>query len=285
MHPSVFLKRRSDLMIWEKLIEIDSAEMPISEKPDHNGSEKLLNKVAIITGGGAGVGRAVATAFATEGADIVIPYLAEEMDVAETKRIIESKGRKCLTMAGDIGYSSFCDKVVNKTRQIFKKVDILVNNASEQHVQENFLEISNGQLENTFRTNIYSYFYMIKAVLPLLAKGSVIINTTSISAYRGCSNLIDFSATNGAIVSLTRSLAKNLIRRGIRVNGVALEPGWTQLIPDYYNPKQPQKVVNEAAGQTVEPWAIACCYLFLASEDSSYISGQILHSSGEIINF
>lgn len=267
-------------------IESKMVPFPKFEDPDYQGSNKLLDKVAIITGGDSGIGRAVAVAFAIEGADVVITYLNEHEDAAYTKKIVESKDRKCLSIAGDISDSSFCLLVVAKTMQEFKKVDIIVNNSAEQHPQENFEKITNKQLEQTFRTNVFSYFYMIQAVLPHLKKGSSIINTTSVTAYRGSAHLVDYSATKGAIVSLTRSLSENLIKQGIRVNGVAPGPIWTPLIPASFTAKEVEEFGSQVPmGRAGEPKEVSPCYVFLASEDASYFSGQILHpNGGEIVN-
>lgn len=250
------------------------------------GSGKLKNKVAVITGGDSGIGRAVAVFFAKEGADVVITYLNEHEDAKKTKEMVEAEERSCLLLAGDIGKESFCRSVIKKTLEKFEKLNILVNNAAEQHPQENILKISTHQLQKTFQTNVFSFFYMIKASLPFLKKGSVIINTTSVTAYRGSDHLIDYSATKGAIVSLTRSLSLSLVKKDIRVNGVAPGPVWTPLIPATFSKehvkKFGQKVPMERPGQ---PEEIAPCYVFLASDDSSFMSGQILHpNGGEIIN-
>ena len=204
---------------------------PIAEDAAYIGSAKLKGKVAIITGGDSGIGRAVSIAYAKEGADVVIVHLNEHDDALETKARIEQLGHRCLVLAGDIGDEAFCQEVVKQTLQTFGKIDILVNNAGEQHPQNSILDVTTAQLERTFRTNIFSYFFLTKAALPHLKSGSVIINTSSITAYEGHDQLIDYSATKGAVVSFTRSLSESLCKLGIRVNGVAPGPIWTPLIP------------------------------------------------------
>lgn len=259
---------------------------PNVEKTD-KGSGKLDGKVAIITGGDSGIGQAVAIAFAKEGADVVIVYLKEHEDANETKRQVEEKGRKCLLISGDIGEEKFCQDIVKKAISSFKKIDILINNAAEQQPQTSIENISKQQLENTFRTNIFSFFFLTKAALKEIEKSKgTIINTSSVTAYRGSENLLDYSTTKGAIVSFTRSLALNLIKKGIRVNGVAPGPIWTPLIPSTL-PQEKVKtfgsdVPMKRAG---EPSEVASCFVFLASDDSSYITGQFLHpNGGEIVN-
>lgn len=267
-------------------IESKMNPRPVSIDDSYRSSGKLENKVAIISGGDSGIGRAVAFAFAREGANVTITYLNEHLDAAETKKMIEQTGKRCLTIAGDIGNEEFCQQVVAETIKEFDQLDILVNNAAEQHVQASLENISSFQLEKTFRTNIFSYFFLSKAALPHLKSGSVIINTTSITAYEGNEQLIDYSATKGAIVSFTRSLSQSLIGQGIRVNGVAPGPIWTPLIPASFNDQHVaqfgQNTPMKRAGQPAE---VAPCYVFLASQDSNYMSGQILHvNGGTIVN-
>lgn len=266
-------------------------ESPMKPNPefidiDYHASKKLENKVAIITGGDSGIGRAVALAFAMEGADLVIAYLNEHHDAKNTQKMIESIGQRCEIIAGDVGNPVFCKRVVNKAIKVFGQLDILVNNAAEQHPEVEFNNIKPKQLEKTFRTNVFGYFYMIKNALPHLKKGSAIINTTSVTAYRGSGHLIDYSSSKGAIVSLTRSLSVSLLDKGIRVNAVAPGPIWTPLIVATFSAKKIATFGSDApmkrAGQ---PKEVAPSYVFLASTDSSYMSGQVLHpNGGEIIN-
>lgn len=247
---------------------------------------RLHNKVAVITGGDSGIGRAVAVAFAAEGANVVISYLDEHEDAAITAQSIQEKGRNVLLIPGDISNEKHCQKIVAKTIKAFKRIDILVNNAAVQYPQKGIEDISAAQLHKTFATNIFSQFYLTKAALPHMEKGSSIINTTSVTAYRGSSHLLDYSATKGAIVAFTRSLSASLTGKGIRVNGVAPGPIWTPLIPATFTPKEVAQFGSDVplkrAGQPAE---VAPSYVFLASEDASYITGQILHpNGGEIVN-
>nr|WP_258535706.1 SDR family oxidoreductase [Bacillus sp. 03113] len=259
---------------------------PISVDIHYKGTGKLMNKVAIITGGDSGIGKSVALYFAKEGADIVNVYLDEHSDAEETKGLVEAEGRKCLLIAGDIGSETFCIDIANKTINQFGKIDILVNNAAEQHPQESLLQITAEQLERTFRTNIFSFFYLTKAVLPHFSLGSSIINTASITAYEGNEQLIDYSSTKGAIVSFTRSLAKSLAKDGIRVNGVAPGPIWTPLIPSTFDQTKVSTFgIDTPLGRAGQPYELAPSYVYLASDDSSYVSGQILHiNGGKIVN-
>lgn len=260
---------------------------PEEEKKSLKGSGKLRNKVAIITGGDSGIGQAVAIAFAKEGADVVVVYLKEHVDANKTKRLVEEKGKKCLLISGDVGKEKFCQLVIKKTLAEFGKIDILVNNAAEQHPQKSIEKITEKQLERTFRTNIFSYFFMTKASLKYLVKAKgVIINTTSVTSYRGSKELLDYSSTKGAITTFTRSLSLSLIEKGIRVNGVAPGPIWTPLVPSTFPSKKTEKFGSDVPMKRAgEPSEVAPCYVFLASEDSSYMTGQILHpNGGEIIN-
>ena len=257
---------------------------PVEEEPQYIGANKLKGKAAVITGGDSGIGRAVAIAFAAEGADIAIVYLNEHEDATDTKRMVEGKGRRCLTYAGDIGDAKFCRDIAGRIMGEFGHIDVLVNNAAEQHPQNSLLDISEDQLERTFRTNIYGMFYMTQAVLPHMRDGSSIVNTASITAYRGDETLLDYSATKGAVVVFTRSLALNLSEKKIRVNAVAPGPIWTPLIPSTFSP---QKVAtfgaNTTMGRPGQPVELAKAYVYLASEDSSYVSGQTLHVNGGVI--
>ena len=257
---------------------------PIFDDPNYKPSGKLKDKVAIITGGDSGQGRAIAVAFAKEGADVVIVYLNEHMDAEETKQVVEQKGRKCLCIAGDIGQEAFCKQIIEQTVKQFGKLDILVNNAAEQHVQNSLENITSEQMEKTFRTNFFSIFYLTKAALPHMKQGSCIINAASLTAYEGNEQLMDYSATKGAIVAFTRSLSKSLHGRGIRVNGVVPGSIWTPLIPASFPAEQ---VANWGAKNPMkragQPCEIAPSYVFLASDDSSYISGQFIHATGGVI--
>ncbi len=252
----------------------------------HKGSDKLLGKVAIITGGDSGIGRAVAIAFAKEGADVAVMYLNEHEDAEKTQQLVKELGRDCLTIAGDIGDESFCKQAIQQVIDKFGHLDILVNNAAEQHPQESIEDISAEQLERTFRTNIFSMFFLTKAALPHLKEGSAIINTTSVTAYQGSPELLDYSSTKGAIVAFTRSLSKSLVEKGIRVNGVAPGPIWTPLIPATFPEEKVAKFGKQVPMQRAgQPEEVASCYVFLASNDASYMAGQILHpNGGTVIN-
>jgi NAD(P)-dependent dehydrogenase (short-subunit alcohol dehydrogenase family) len=267
-------------------VESEMNPRPISVDPNYKSAGKLTGKTAIITGGDSGIGKSVAIYFAKEGADVVVCYLEEHQDAEETKQLIEAEGRKCLLLSGDLGDEDFCQTIVNQTIKQFGKVDILVNNAAEQHPQKSLLDITSAQLEKTFRTNIFSYFYMAKMVLPHLKKGASIINTTSITAYKGHDQLLDYSATKGAIVTFTRSLAESLSQQGIRVNGVAPGPIWTPLIPSTFTEEHVATFGSDTPmGRAGQPHELAPSYVFLASDDSSYVSGQIIHvNGGTIIN-
>lgn len=259
---------------------------PRAEDAAYRGSGKLSGKVALITGGDSGIGRAVAIAYAKEGADVAIVYLNEHRDAEETKSQVEEEGRTCLLIAGDIAEEEFCKSAVQQTVDDLKRLDILVNNAAVQYPQESIADIGADQLQRTFQVNIFSMFYLVKAALPHLQKGSAIINTTSVTAYRGSPQLLDYSSTKGAIVSFTRSLAQALVEKEIRVNAVAPGPIWTPLIAATFPPDKVAKFGSDVPmGRAGEPEEVAPSYVFLASDDSSYISGQVLHpNGGEIIN-
>lgn len=258
--------------------------IPISNNPAYKGSGKLAGKVAIITGGDSGIGRAVAIGFAKEGADVAIVYLYERKDALATKAMVERYGRRCLLIEGDLRYPDFSCKVVERTLECYGKIDILVLNQGVQFPQNSILDISNEQLEDTFRTNIYPLFYMTKAALPYLRPGSAIISTASVTAYEGAPLLVDYSSTKGAIVSFTRSLSLQLVGCGIRVNAVAPGPIWTPLIVSSYSAEYVKTFGLETpmkrAGQ---PFELAPTYIYLASDDSSYVTGQVLHVNGGII--
>ncbi|KZE97953.1 General stress protein 39 [Geobacillus stearothermophilus] len=262
-------------------LQTEMNPQPVTIKDTYKGSGKLENRVAIISGGDSGIGRAVAVHFAKEGADVAIIYLNEHEDAEETKRLVEQEGRRCLAMAGDIGDEAFCKEAVKQTIEAFGKLDIVVNNAAEQHPQPNFLNITAAQLEKTFRTNVFGCFFLTKAALPHLKNGSAIINTASVTAYEGNEQLIDYSATKGAIVAFTRSLAKALVSQGIRVNGVAPGPIWTPLIPSTFKSEQVATFgANTPMKRPGQPCEVAPCYVFLASDESSYMTGQMLHVNG-----
>ena len=267
-------------------IESKMRPRPRHTDPDQRGCDRLKDKVALITGGDSGIGRAVAIAFAKEGADLAIAYLDEHEDAAETKRLVEEQGRRCITIAGDVGDEKFCELAIARTVNDFGSLDVLVNNAAEQHPQESIEKISAEQLERTFRTNIFSYFFLTKAALPHLRKGSAIVNTTSVTAYRGSPALIDYSATKGAIVAFTRSLSQALVDKGIRVNAVAPGPVWTPLIPASFPEEKVETFGSDTPmGRAGQPEEVAPSYVFLASDDSSYMTGQVLHpNGGEIVN-
>ena len=251
------------------------------------GSQKLEDKVAIITGGDSGIGRSVAVAFAREGADVAVLYLDEDRDAKQTQGLVENEGRRCLLLQGDIGSRKFCEKAVKQAVRKFGRLDVLVNNAAEQHVASSITEISEGQLVRTFRTNIFSMFFLTAAATEHLkrARGSV-INTTSVTAYRGSPGLLDYSATKGAIVSFTRSLAMAMVEDGVRVNAVAPGPIWTPLIPASFPADKVATFGSDVPmGRAGQPAEVAPAYVFLASEDGAYVTGQVIHvNGGEIVN-
>ncbi|QYA24543.1 SDR family oxidoreductase [Gramella sp. MT6] len=252
-------------------------------RDDYLGSEKLKGKATLITGGDSGIGRSAAIHFAREGADVAIVYLEEKEDALETKKLVEKEGRKCLIISGDLKEESFCKEAVRKVISEFGKLDILVNNAAVQFPKGEVEEISSAQFRMTFETNFYPHFYVVKEALEYLKEGSIIINTTSVTAYRGSSHLLDYSSTKGAIVSFTRSLSKMLVDRKIRVNSVAPGPIWTPLIPSTFDEVSEfgKKVPMGRPGQ---PSEVGPAYVFLASKDSSYMTGQVIHiNGGEII--
>ena len=266
---------------------LQSAMQPQPDtRPRYPGSGRLRDRVALISGGDSGIGRAVALAFAREGADVTILYFNEHQDAHETVRLIEAEGRQCLAIDGDIGKPAFCRSAVAQTIERFGRLDVLVNNAAEQYPQERIEDISPEQLERTFRTNLYGQFFLIQAALAHLHEGAAIINTTSVTAYHGSPKLIDYSATKGAIVAFTRSLALSLLERGIRVNAVAPGPIWTPLIPATFSADEVASFGAHTPMQRPgQPDEVAASYVFLACADSSYMAGQVLHpNGGQIVN-
>ena len=270
---------------------VREADMPGSEaklepKPDWEprfpGSDRLKGKVALVTGADSGIGRATAALFAREGADVAIAYLCEDEDAEKTKQIVEGEGRKAILLRGDIGDKEFCDEAVKRTVTELGKLDILVNNAGEQHPDEDITDISEQQLRRTFQTNIFGMFFMTQAARPHLKKGAAIINCTSVTMYKGSPQLLDYSSTKGAITAFTRSLAKNLVKDGIRVNAVAPGPIWSPLNPAGGQP--PEKIKDfgkdSPMGRPGQPNEVAPSFLFLACDDASYMTGQVLHPDG-----
>ena len=269
-------------------VEHEMTPTPATKRPSYKGADKLAGKAALITGGDSGIGRAVAVLFAREGADVAIVYLDEHEDAEETRELVEKEGRGAITIAGDVSDERFCQEAVERTVGEFGHLDVLVNNAAEQHEDESVEEISAEQLDRTFRTNIYHMFFMTKAALPHLRgrDGAAIVNTTSVTAYRGKPTLLDYSATKGAIVAFTRSLHQQVIGDGIRVNAVAPGPVWTPLIPASFSKEEVEQFGrNTPMGRPAQPEEIAPCYVFLASNDASYIAGQVLHpNGGQVVN-
>jgi len=261
-------------------------ESSLEPKPDwqprYAGSDRLKGKVALITGADSGIGRAVAALFAREGADIAILYLCEHDDAQKTKEIVEREGRKAIAIAGDVGSKQFCEEAVRKTVEQLGGLDVLVNNAGEQHYDEDITNITEEQLRRTFQTNIFGMFFLTQAAMPHLSEGSAIVNCTSETMYKGSPGLLDYSATKGAITAFTRSLSKNLVEKGIRVNGVAPGPIWTPLNPSGGQPREniPKFGKSTPMKRAGQPNEVAPSFLFLACEDSSYMTGQVLHPDG-----
>ncbi len=258
--------------------------LPITDNPTYKGSGKLENKTAIVTGGDSGIGQAVAVAFAKEGADILVAYYSEQEDAGNTVRMVQSAGRRCVLVKCDLKQEDAAKQVADTAMQEFGRIDVLVNNIAVQYPQNSIEDITAEQLNNTFATNIISYFYLTKAVLPHLKAGGTIVNTASVTAYQGKPTLIDYSSTKGAIVSFTRSMALSLAAGGIRVNAVAPGPVWTPLIPSSFSPQEVEKFGKEVPlGRAAQPFELAPAYVYLASEDSSYVTGQVLHVNGGVI--
>jgi NAD(P)-dependent dehydrogenase (short-subunit alcohol dehydrogenase family) len=266
--------------------QLPGSEARLEPKPDwhprYPGSGRLKDKVALITGADSGIGRAVAALFAREGADVSIVYLCEHEDAQKSKQIVEEEGRRAITIAGDIGSKAFCEEAVGKTVDAFGRLDILVNNAGEQHPDKDVRDITEEQLRRTFQTNIFGMFFMTQAARPHLKKGAAVINCTSVTMYKGSPDLLDYSSTKGAITAFTRSLAKNMVKDGIRVNAVAPGPIWTPLNP--YGGQPPEDIKNfgksTPMGRPGQPNEVAPSFLFLACEDASYMTGQVLHPDG-----
>ncbi len=266
--------------------ESEMSPKPVSDRPDEKGCEKLQGKIALISGGDSGIGKAVAILFAKEGANVAIMYLNEQQDAENTAKKVSEYGRQCLLLPGNIAEEKTSVDAVAEVIKKFGRIDILVNNAAIHYEQKSLENITTEQLMKTFSTNIFSMFWLTKAALPHLIKGGSIINTTSVTAYRGSESLIDYASTKGAIVSFTRSLSANLIEKGIRVNAVAPGPIWTPLIASSFDPeKVAQHGSDVPMKRAGEPAEVAPSYLFLACNDSSYITGQVLHpNGGEIVN-
>ena len=263
-------------------LEAEMDPQPVYIKEDYKGADRLRGKVALISGGDSGIGRAVAVHFAREGADVALIYTEQEsQDADKTVQLIEAEGRRALKIAGDVRDATFCQGAVEQTVKELGGLNVLVNNAAVQYPQESLTDIDDEQLHKTFETNIYGYFYLARAALPHLKAGDTIVNTTSVTTYRGSPTLVDYASTKGAILGMTRSLAGQLAEKGIRVNGVAPGPIWTPLIPASF----PKEKVAEFGQETPmkrpgQPAEVATCFVFLASDDSSYITGQVLHPNG-----
>jgi NAD(P)-dependent dehydrogenase (short-subunit alcohol dehydrogenase family) len=280
---------KQDGHVMEPMVHQDQEpghESKLEPKPDweprYRGSDRLKGKVALITGADSGIGRAVAALFAREGADIAIVYLCEHDDANKTKQIVEKEGRRAIAIAGDIGDKQFCEDAVRQTVDQLGRLDIVVNNAGEQHADKQLTAVDEHQLRRTFQTNVFGMFFMTQAARPHLKKGAAIINTTSETAYKGSPDLLDYSSTKGAMVGFTRALAKNLVKDGIRVNAVAPGPIWTPLNPSGGQPKEdlPKFGKDTSMGRPGQPNEVAPSFLFLACEDASYMTGQVLHPDG-----
>ena len=269
--------------------DLPGHESRLAPKPDwearYPGSGRLKGKVALITGADSGIGRAVAALFAREGAKVAILYLCEHDDAKETARIVKEEGSEALTIAGDIGVKAFCEDAIAKVVKAFGRLDILVNNAGEQHPDKDITDITDKQLRRTFQTNVFGMFYLTQAARPHLKKGAAIINCTSVTMYQGSEELLDYSATKGAITAFTRSLSENLVGEGIRVNAVAPGPIWTPLNPCGGASEEKLEHFGESTpmGRPGQPNEVAPAFLFLACEDASYMSGQVLHPNGGVI--
>lgn len=257
---------------------------PLIDDSDYKAAGKLIGKVALITGGDSGIGSAVAVIFAKEGADVAIVYLNEHEDAAQTRRLVEKYGRKCLLIPGDLSEQAFCREAVERVIQEYGKLDILVNNAGEHWAAPSIETLDMAKMEKTFRINVFALFYLTQAAVPFLPEGGAVINTASVTAYKGSAGLLDYSSTKGAVEAFTYSLAQQLAPRGIRVNGVAPGPVWTPLITATFSEKDVQEFGrNVLLGRAGQPSEVATCYAFLASKDASYMTGQMLHPNGGTI--
>lgn len=265
-------------------IEATTRPQPVYCSPHYNGSGKLSGKIALVTGGDSGIGRAVAYHFALEGAHVIVHYLNEHGDAQKTQELIKAQGKSCWLISGRLDTYKSCQSMISKALKCSPNIHILVNNIAEQHPQNSLEDISCEQFEKTFKTNVFSYFFVTKLLLPHLKKGSVIINTASVTAYKGSDHLVDYSATKGAIIALTRSLSQNLIKEDIRVNAVAPGPIWTPLIPASLTAKEVKEFGKLVPMKRIgQPSEIAPAYVYLASDDSSYMTGQVLHPNGGVI--
>jgi len=281
--------KKSEKIIPQEQVNQPGQEFEMRPRPEYMpfypGVGKFKDKVVLISGGDSGIGRAIALAFANEGALISIIYKDEDKDAALTKQLVENFGSPCLLIPGDIGDKNFCSIAIQTTIEAFSKIDILINNAAEQHVESDFKQITEEQLINTFRTNIFSNFFLIQAALPYIPeKTGTIINNASVNAYKGNLKLIDYTATKGAMIALTRSLAQNLMEKGIRVNAVAPGPIWTPLIPASFNAKEVGEFGKQSPmGRAGQPNEVAGAFTWLASLEASYITGQVIHPNGGYI--
>ena len=266
-------------------VETEMQPRPESEARRYRAAGKLEGKIALITGGDSGIGKSVAIHFAKEGADVAIAYLEERRDAERTAALVKAEGRHCLLLEGDVGDREFCRRAVEQTLGAYGRLDILVNNAAEQHVAKNFADMDPDQFMQTFRTNIFGMFHLTQAALPHLGKGAAIVNTTSVTAFRGSAGLVDYASTKGAIVAFTRSLALQLAEKDIRVNAVAPGPIWTPLIPASFDAEKVSRFGADTPMQRPgQPDEVAPCFVFLASDDASYMTGQVLHpNGGEIV--
>jgi len=266
-------------------IQAEMTPKPQAEAKSYKAAGKLEGKAAIISGGDSGIGEAVAVAFAKEGADVAILYLDEHQDAERVQELVENEGRRCIALSGDIGDEAFCAEAVRQAVKAFGRLDIVVPNAAEQHVSKNFAELPTAQIERTFRTNVYGAFFLVRAALPHLKEGGSIVISTSITAFRGSPDLVDYSATKGALLAFTRALANQLVDKKIRVNCVAPGPIWTPLIPASFDEEKVKEFgQNTPMGRPGQPDEVAPSYVFLASDDASYITGQTLHpNGGEIV--